>query len=189
MPKFTSHDLDTAPEASKPLLEKSLKAYGRLPGLHKVMADSPAVLEGYQAIAKYAMETSLNADEITVVWQTINVENECHYCVPAHTGMAKMMKVDDSITKALREETPLESAKLEALRKFTLQVVRQRGFVEEDQFAEFFAAGYEQRTALEIILVLAQKTMTNYINHFAHTEVDEPMKAFLWERGENRIAS
>lgn len=189
MPKFTSHDIESAPEASKPLLEKSQKAYGRLPGLHAVMAESPAVLEGYQAIASFAMQTSLSADEITVVWQTINVENECHYCVPAHTGMAKMMKVDDSITQALRDETPLDSAKLEALRKFTLQVVRQRGFVEEPQFDEFFAAGYEQRTALEIILILAQKTMTNYINHFAKTPVDVPMQAFLWERGENRIES
>ncbi|MEP5761305.1 MAG: carboxymuconolactone decarboxylase family protein [Litoreibacter sp.] len=189
MPNFPSHDLETAPEASKPLLEISQKAYGRLPGLHKVMSESPAVLEGYQAIANYAMKTSLDADEITVVWQTINVENECHYCVPAHTGLAKMMKVDDSISEALRNETPLASAKLEALRKFTLQVVRQRGFVEEAQFEAFFAAGYEHRTALEIILVLAQKTMTNYINHFAKTAVDEPMQAFLWERGENRIES
>jgi AhpD family alkylhydroperoxidase len=39
---------------------------------------------------------------MTVVWQAINVENECHYCVPAHTGIAKMMKVSDDITQALR---------------------------------------------------------------------------------------
>jgi alkylhydroperoxidase family enzyme len=189
MPTFTSHTIESAPEASKPLLEISKKAYGRLPGLHAVMAESPAVLEGYQAIASFAMKTSMNADELTVVWQTINVENECHYCVPAHTGMAKMMKVDDSITQALRDETPLASAKLEALRKFTLQVVRQRGFVDEAQFEAFFEAGFEHSTALEIILVLAQKTMTNYINHFAKTPVDAPMQAFLWERGENRIES
>ncbi|MFT4960698.1 MAG: hypothetical protein ACI92Z_001782, partial [Paracoccaceae bacterium] len=34
---FPSHGLDTAPEASKPLLEKSQKAFGRLPGLHKML--------------------------------------------------------------------------------------------------------------------------------------------------------
>ena len=39
-------------------------------------------------------ETSFDKDELTVVWQTINVEHACHYCVPAHTGIAKMMKVD-----------------------------------------------------------------------------------------------
>ena len=52
MVDFPSHDLDTAPEASKPLLENSQKAFGRLPGLHKVMAESPQVLEGYQLLHK-----------------------------------------------------------------------------------------------------------------------------------------
>ena len=39
---FPSHDQETAPEASKPLLEASQKAFGRLPGLHKVLAESPS---------------------------------------------------------------------------------------------------------------------------------------------------
>lgn len=37
---FPSHGFDTAPEASKPLLEQSQKALGRWPGLHKVLAES-----------------------------------------------------------------------------------------------------------------------------------------------------
>ena len=49
---FPSHDLDTAPEASKPLLEKSQKTFGRLPGLHKVLAESPQAYEGYQLLHK-----------------------------------------------------------------------------------------------------------------------------------------
>ena len=126
---FPSHDLDTAPEASKPLLEKSQKAFGRLPGLHKVLAESPQAYEAYQTLHKLFTETDFDAEELTVVWQSINVENECHYCVPAHTGIAKMMKVDDAITEALRNETPLPTAKLEALRTFTLALVRDRGFV------------------------------------------------------------
>lgn len=47
MADFPSHDLNTAPEGSKPLLEKSQAAFGRLPGLHKVMAESPQHLEAY----------------------------------------------------------------------------------------------------------------------------------------------
>ena len=96
------------PEGSKPLLEKSQAAFGRLPGLHKVMAESPQHLEGYQVLhGIFSCRPTFDNDEKTVVWQTINVENECHYCVPAHTGIAKMMKVSDEITEALRNETPL----------------------------------------------------------------------------------
>jgi len=38
---FPLHDISTAPDESKPLLESSQKAFGRLPGLHQVMAESP----------------------------------------------------------------------------------------------------------------------------------------------------
>lgn len=187
MTTFPSFDLETAPEGSKPLLEKSQAAFGRLPGLHKVMAGSPQVLEGYQVLHKLATETEFDAEELTVVWQTINVENSCHYCVPAHTGIAKMMKVDDAIVEALRNEAPLASDKLQALRKFTLQVVRQRGFVEDAQFDAFFEAGFDHRAALDVVLVYSQKIMSNYINHFAKTPVDEVMQGFAWERGDTPV--
>ncbi len=110
----TVHTLDTAPEASKPLLENSIKAFGRLPSLHGVMATSPGLLEGYQHLHRLAIHgTAFTPEERTVVWMTVNVVNRCHYCVPAHTGIAKMEKIDESIVNALRDETPLPE-KLEA---------------------------------------------------------------------------
>lgn len=187
MTKFPSHDLDSAPEASKPLLEKSQAAFGRLPGLHKVMAESPQALEGYQILHKLFTETAFDADELTVVWQSINVEHECHYCVPAHTGIAKMMKVSDDISDALRNETPLPNTKLEALRTFTIQMVRERGNVTEEQMQTFFDAGYTHKSVLDIILGLSQKVMSNYINHVAQTPVDAVFHPLLWERGSNPI--
>ena len=186
---FHSHDLDSAPEASKPLLENSQKAFGRLPGLHKVLAESPQAYEAYQLLHKLFTETDFDADELTVVWQAINVEHSCHYCVPAHTGIAKMMKVSDEISDALRNETPLPSAKLEALRTFTVQMVRERGNVSQDQMDAFFAAGYGHRAVLDVILGLAQKTMSNYVNHVAQTPVDEVFHPLLWERSKTPLAA
>lgn len=187
MPNFPSHDLDTAPEASKPLLEKSQKAFGRLPGLHKVLAESPQAYEGYQVLHKLFTETDFDADELTVVWQSINVEHGCHYCVPAHTGIAKMMKVSDELSNALRDEAPLPSAKLEALRTFTIQMVRERGNVSDAQMQAFFDAGYGHRAVLDVILGLAQKTMSNYINHVAQTPVDAVFTPLLWTRGDTPL--
>jgi len=180
---FPSHDLETAPEASKPLLEKSQKAFGRLPGLHKVLAESPQAYEGYQVLHKLFTETNFDAEELTVVWQAINVENECHYCVPAHTGIAKGMKVSQEISDALRDETALPTPKLEALRTFTVQMVRERGNVTDAQMQAFFDAGYGHRAVLDVILGMAQKTMSNYVNHVAQTPVDEVFKPLAWERG------
>ena len=184
---FPSHDLDTAPEASKPLLEQSQKAFGRLPGLHKVLAESPQAHEGYQVLHKLFTETDFDAEELTVVWQAINVENECHYCVPAHTGIAKMMKVSDEISDALRNETALPTPKLEALRTFTVQMFRQRGNVSDDQMKAFFDAGYGHRAVLDVILGMAQKTISNYVNHVAQTPVDDVFKPLAWERGDTPL--
>ena len=184
---FPSHDLDTAPEASKPLLEQSQKAFGRLPGLHKVLAESPQAYEGYQVLHKLFTETDFDAEELTVVWRAINGENECHYCVPAHTGIAKMMKVSDEISDALRNETALPTPKLEALRTFTVQMFRQRGNVSDDQMKAFFDAGYGHRAVLDVILGMAQKTMSNYVNHVAQTPVDDVFKPLAWERGDTPL--
>ena len=85
------NNIETAPEGSKELLEQSLKANGMIPGLHGVLAGAPGILEAYQTLHKLFTDSSFDKDELTVVWQTINVEHACHYCVPAHTAIAKMM--------------------------------------------------------------------------------------------------
>ena len=182
MTDFPIHDVESAPKESKPLLENSLKGFGMIPGLHGVMAEAPGALEAYQKLHQLVLDSSFDNDEKTVVWQTINVENACHYCVPAHTGIAKMMEVSDDIINALRDEAQLPSDKLEALRTFTLAVMRKDGNVSKEDLGAFYKAGYNHRQVLEVILVLSQKTLSNYINHIAETPVDEPFKKFEWQK-------
>ncbi|MGJ8593078.1 MAG: carboxymuconolactone decarboxylase family protein [Aquaticitalea sp.] len=178
------HSIETAPENSKPLLEQSLKANGMVPGLHGVLAGSPELLEAYQTLHKLFTQSSFSKEELTVVWQTINVEHECHYCVPAHTGIANMMKVDTAITEALRNTTELPTDKLQVLHDFTLKIVRNRGQVSQDDLNTFYEAGYEEQQVLEIILGLSQKVISNYTNHIANTPVDAPFQKFAWEKSE-----
>jgi len=176
------HSIETAPEASKTALEASLKANGMIPGLHGVLAASPSTLKAYQSLHQLFIESSFNKEELTVVWQTINVEHECHYCVPAHSAIAKMMQVDDTITEALRNETPLADDKLEALRTLTLTITRNRGHVSQEDLAAFYAVGYGEQQVLEIILGLSQKVISNYTNHIANTPVDAPFQPFAWKK-------
>lgn len=182
MNTFNVHTVETAPEGSKAQLEESVKAFGYIPNLHGTLAESPQLLEAYKTVGDLFTSSSFDNDEQTVVWQTINVEHECHYCVPAHTAIAHMMKVDPAITEALRNETPLESAKLETLRQTTLSLVRNRGNISSEEVAAFFAAGYEQRQLLDIILGISQKTISNYTNHVAQTPIDSGFQKFAWEK-------
>jgi len=174
------HTTDSAPKNSKALLEKSQKAYGYIPNLHGALGGAPGLLDAYQTLHELFTNSSFDKDELTVVWQTINVEHECHYCVPAHTAIAKSMKVDDAITEALRNKTPMPSDKLQALHEMTLSIVKSRGNVSQDEINAFYDAGYTQRQLLEIILGLSQKVISNYVNHIAETPLDEGFKKFDW---------
>ncbi|WP_019530794.1 carboxymuconolactone decarboxylase family protein [Dasania marina] len=180
MSQFTLHDLDSAPAASKPLLERSQKAYGMIPNLHAVLAESPETLEAYQTLHELFANSSFNAEELTVVWQTINVEHACGYCVPAHAGIAHSMKVDPALTEALRNKQPMPTEKLQVLHNTTLSIVRDRGHISAVEVEAFFAAGYGKQQLLEIVLGLSQKVISNYTNHIAKTPVDKMFEKFAW---------
>jgi alkylhydroperoxidase family enzyme len=137
------------------------------------------LLKGYQVLHDLFQKTSFNAEELTVVWQSINVEHNCHYCVPAHSAIAASMNVDQAIVDALINKTPLANPKLEVLRETTLAMTRERGVISNEQIEAFFAAGYAKQQLLEIIVGLSQKVMSNYTNHLADTPVDAPFKKFI----------
>ncbi len=177
--KFQLHTKETAPADAQPLLDKSLNEFGVIPNLHAVLAEAPAVLEAYQELHQLFQKASFNTEELTVVWQTINIEHQCHYCIPAHTAIAHMMKVDSAITDALRSHTELPTNKLQLLHLTTLALVRNRGKLSSDEQTAFFEAGYENRQLLEIVLGVSQKIISNYTNHLAQTPIDEAFKKFV----------
>ncbi len=182
MSTFKIHDVASAPEASKPLLENYRQATGMIPNIFGVMAEAPGLLEGYQLLHKLVQESSFDAEELTVVWQSINVEHNCTYCVPAHTAIANRMKVAPELTAVLRNQQPMPTEKLQVLQDTTLAMVRQRGELSAADVNAFYAAGYGQRQLLEIVLVLSQKVMSNYTNHIAQTPVDKPFQPFAWQK-------
>ena len=70
MTDFTIHDVESAPEKSKPLLENSVKGFGMIPSLHGIMAEAPGTLEGYQTLHRLVLESSFDNDEKTAVSYT-----------------------------------------------------------------------------------------------------------------------
>ena len=180
MTNFTIHNVETAPEGSKKMLEGTKKQMGMVPNLLAVLAESPNTLQSYQQLHQLFLDSSFDAEELTVVWQTINVEHDCTYCVPAHTAIAHSMNVDPMLTEALRNKEAMPTVKLQALQDATLSIVRNRGKILEEELESFYAVGYGQQQVLEIILGLSQKVISNYTNHVAKTQVDQVFKKFAW---------
>ena len=177
--KFTFHDVESAPKKSKALLKELLEQSGPN-GFYSVLAESPEALLGYNALNRAFSETTFTNEEKTVVWQTINVENQCRFCVPAHTKMAKMMNVKEEINNALRNATKLDNTKLEALREFTLVLLRKKGHASSKEIENFLEVGYTRQNILEIILALAEKTISNYVNHLAKPKLDPQYEKYAW---------
>lgn len=93
-----------------------------------------------------------------------------------------MMKEEPELTEALRNKEAMPTEKLQVLQDTVLSIVRNRGRISDAELETFYATGYGERQILEIILGLAQKTISNYINHIANTPVDQPFKKFSWNR-------
>jgi len=175
------HDPATAPEGSRETLNKVESAFGFIPNLMKVLAGAPPLLEAYLAISELFNQTSLDMTERQVVLLATNVENRCDYCVAAHTVIARMQKVPSDVLEALREDRPIADGKLEALRRFTAETVRTRGWPSEAARKRFLDAGYTSQHALEVILGVGLKTLANYTNHLANTPLDDAFAPGEWE--------
>lgn len=179
MSTFTIHTMETASAETQSLFKNSLNNFGLIPNLHGVLGEEPAALEAYQLMHELFQKTAFDAEELTVVWQAINVEHDCKYCVPAHSMIADMMKVDPALTEALRNKKPMPTEKLQILHDTTLSILRNRGHISSEELATFYAAGYENKHVLGILLGLSQKVMSNYINHIAETPVDDFFKDYV----------
>ena len=171
----------TAPAASRPLLEGAEKAFGFVPNLLANLANAPAALEGYLSLSKIYGKTSLSATEQQVVSLAASVDNGCDYCVAAHTTIGQGQKIEASVLEALRNDQPLADGKLEALRRFAKAVVRERGWVSEADQAAFLAAGYTAAQALEVVLGVSMKTLSNYTNHLTGTPLDAAFQGNAWQ--------
>jgi AhpD family alkylhydroperoxidase len=179
---YTVHDVDTAPAAARETLAGAKKAYGFLPNLLAVMAGAPALLKSYHTLVDLFEETSLSPSERQVVLLATSYENNCEYCVAAHTVIAGMQRVPDDVVQAIRAGRPIVDPKLEALRRFTTAVVSARGRPSDAEVAAFLDAGYGRIQVLEVVLGVGLKTLSNYTNHIAETPLDRAFARAAWSK-------
>ena len=174
------HDATTAPEAAKPALEAVRQRYGAIPNIFGVMAGSPALLNGYLALTEAYEGGELTPEQRDVILIAASMVNGCGYCVAAHSTMTGLPEAE---LKALRAGEPLSDPALEALRRVTRAAVERQGWVDDALRSELDAAGLPASAAGEILVGVALKTMSNYMNHQAGTPLDSFLASMAWEPG------
>ena len=171
---------DNADAEGREILEKVKGKYGFVPNLIGNMAHAPATAKAYLALGDLVGQTSFDATEQQVILLAVSRYNQCEYCVGAHSALSSMQKVPADVVESIRNDQPIADKKLEALREFTTAVVEHRGWLPEEEVGNFLAAGYGKAQILEVILGVAMKTISNYTNHIASTELDAPFADFAW---------
>jgi AhpD family alkylhydroperoxidase len=175
---FPAHT-ETAPEEARPALAAVLKRLGFVPTMMAKFAEAPLLLDAYQTAAGFFDKTSFSPTERQVVLLTASYLNNCDFCMSPHSWGAGL---DAGVVAALCEGRALADARLEALRVFVRGLVLEHGAVAEADWHAFFASGFTLRQALEAILGVATKVMTNYTNALAVTPPNAEFGDAVWQR-------
>jgi AhpD family alkylhydroperoxidase len=136
-------------------------------------------MHGYK---KFRESGGFSPVEQEVVFLTISAENQCTYCMGAHSLLADTVsKVPVEVTEAIRNNTEIPHEKLRALSEFTSIMVNKRGIPSEEDVQKFLKVGYSEQHLMSIILAISVKTISNYVNHVFDTELDNVFKAREWK--------
>lgn len=188
MSEFTLHTLETAPQASRPLLQNAEKQLRFIPNLMAVMAESPATLEAYQTLTTLFDKTAFTITERQLVLLSISRHRNCTYCLAAHGTIAKMQKISTELIDAVYYNQPLADSKLEVLRSFTRTVLEVDGWADENTLQTFYQAGYQQQHVLEVVLAISFKALSNYINHINDTPIDTAFLAGIPDNDKTTVS-
>ena len=175
-PLFAPQTIATAPDTSKPILEQIQKSYGFIPNLMAIFANSPTVLQGYLALDAIWEKGSFPPRERQLILLAASVESD--YCAAAHSVIAKgALHAPAEVVTAIRNNTPVPDAKLNALIALVKEIVRERGYASEETIQRFIAAGYRKEQVMELLIGIALKTISNYLDHISSAPIDQAFAA------------
>lgn len=180
MTQFTIHTKETAPEGSHGVMDAYQDRFGFVPNLISILAESPAALKGYAQTYNLLGETDFSPAQQQLLFLSISRANGCTYCVAAHTVAGGKVGLDADVINAVREGRPILDSKLAALSDFAIKVVEKRGNVSRDDVNDFRTAGYSQAQIFEVLLAVATKTISNYMNHIADTPLNAQFASAAW---------
>ena len=171
---------------SEEIFDKTQKGLGFVPNMYKKMGNNPALLDAYTyAYNSFRAHSGFNPVEQDVVFLSVAYENNCEYCMAAHSFVGDVMsKVPTEVTDAIRGNTHIPDVKLAALSKLTRSLTVNRGTASQDEVDAFLAVGYTESHVLGIIAGIAVKTLSNYSNHLTHPEVDEAFAGRIWKKAD-----
>jgi uncharacterized peroxidase-related enzyme len=179
MARLSLHTAQSAPQKSRPYVERVIAGNGFLPNLIAALANAPAALETYLTVSEINARTSLSVAEREVVQITAASIHGCDFCVAGHSALAlKKGGLDAATVVALQERGHTGTERLDALAAFTRAVIVSRGAVGDGEYRDFLGSGYTAAQALEVILGISLATLCNFTNNLAGSAINPELEPY-----------
>lgn len=181
MPFYPVHTIESAPETSQPVLEQLHKAFGLVPNIAGVMANSPELIKAFIGLFQQVHSGTFTEVEIQTLLLTNAVTNSCEWAVAFHTMLALKEGLPPADVEAIRKRGVPADGKLAALSNLARKLIETRGHVGDHDLGAFIASGFSQEQALEILAVTAASTMTNYVGTLARSPLEDFLEPHVWQ--------
>ena len=160
-------------ENNQAIFDNLNKALGFVPNLYAYYAKNDTALADYLAFQN--RKSTLKAKEKEIINLVTSQINGCRYCQSAHTVLGKMNGFSDEQILEIRSGSASFDLKLNALTKFTKSVVENRGNATQAAKDAFFAAGYTEANMIDVVIVVGDKVISNYIHNLTGFAIDFPV--------------
>jgi AhpD family alkylhydroperoxidase len=177
---YPIHTLNSAPEASQPVLAQLQQTFGLIPNIAGAMANSPELLKGFLNLFQQVHSGTFTEAEIQTLLLTNAVTNSCHWAVAFHTMLALKQGLTQEDVGAIRARDLPADPRLAALSHLARRLIETRGHVPAEDLEGFVAAGFTQAQSLEILAVTAASTITNYAGTITQPPLEDFLQPYVW---------
>jgi uncharacterized peroxidase-related enzyme len=158
--------------ANQALFDQLKKGLGMVPNLYATLAHSEHALGNYLAFQN--AKSSLSAKAREVINLVVSQVNACEYCLAAHTAIGGMVGFTPAQILDIRRGHAPFDARLDALARLVRSIATERGHADPALVQAFFDAGWTEGNLVDAIVVIGDKTVTNYLHGTTKVPVDFP---------------
>lgn len=161
------------PPTAQEILEQVKHKYGFVPNVLREMSASPAALQVYVTGQDALAKGSLSAIEQQAVQVTVAAHNACEYCQAAHSWIGQKVGITPKDLEAIKTGTRPQNTEVAGIVEAARALLERRGWLAEEQLRALEESGVTRAKLYEVIAFIGLKTMSNYVNHIAHTPIDD----------------